>query len=298
MAKRTLKAGATSRIEFVFIQDSSKTDGSGISTLTNATSGWKAYYVRPGSAPVSISLVSVTVTGAFTSGGFVATDTTNQPGLYRIDVPDAVFAAGVDHAVVTLLGPTNVAPIVLEYDLVAYDPQDTVRLGLTALPNVAQGTAGQLATADASARVDVGKWLGTAAATPNTAGVPLVDVGRWLGTVVATPNTAGVPLVDVTRWLGTTVVTPATAGVPSVGLTSSERNSAADAWLDRALNAGSNAGTDTGRTVRNALRYLRNKVSISGSTLTVTQEDDSTAGWTAAVTGTTGADPVTAIDPT
>jgi DHA2 family multidrug resistance protein-like MFS transporter len=41
-----------------------------------------------------------------------------------------------------------------------------------------------------------------------------------------------------------------------------------------------------------------NKWSISGATLTVTKEDDSTAAWTATVSTTAGADPVTGNDPT
>jgi len=51
------------------------------------------------------------------------------------------------------------------------------------------------------------------------------------------------------------------------------------------------------RTMRAALRYLRNKVAISGSTMTVSLEDDATAGWTAALTTSPGVDPVTTFDP-
>jgi hypothetical protein len=52
-------------------------------------------------------------------------------------------------------------------------------------------------------QTDVTQWLGTAAATPTTAGVPEVDVTYWLGTAAATPTTAGVPEVDVTHIAGT-----------------------------------------------------------------------------------------------
>jgi hypothetical protein len=51
------------------------------------------------------------------------------------------------------------------------------------------------------------------------------------------------------------------------------------------------------RSVLNALRLLRNKVSISGSTMTVTEEDDTTGAWTATVTTNASANPVTAVDP-
>ena len=54
---------------------------------------------------------------------------------------------------------------------------------------------------------------------------------------------------------------------------------------------------EASRSVLNALRFLRNKWTISGTTLTVTKEDDAAAAWTGAVGTTTGADPITSIDP-
>ena len=146
MAKLTVKAGSTSRREYVLILDSTSTAGAGDTGLLYNTSGLKAYYIRPGGSSTAITLATQTVTGAYSSGGFVEVDATNMPGIYRFDVPDAVFAAGVDHAIVMLSGATGMAPVALEYDLVAYDPQDTVRLGLTALPNVASGSAGAIIT--------------------------------------------------------------------------------------------------------------------------------------------------------
>lgn len=56
-------------------------------------------------------------------------------------------------------------------------------------------------------------------------------------------------------------------------------------------------GTVPARCALNALRFLRNKWSISGTTLTVTKEDDTTAAWTGTVTPTVGADPITGVDP-
>jgi hypothetical protein len=71
----------------------------------------------------------------------------------------------------------------------------------------------------------------------------------------------------------------------------------ADAVLNRDMATGTDSGSATVRTVRQALRFLRNKWSISGTTLTVTKEDDATASWTSTVTATAGADPITANDP-
>jgi hypothetical protein len=51
------------------------------------------------------------------------------------------------------------------------------------------------------------------------------------------------------------------------------------------------------RSVLNALRFLRNKWSITGTTLTVRKEDDSTSAWTSALTTDAAAAPITASDP-
>lgn len=69
----------------------------------------------------------------------------------------------------------------------------------------------------------------------------------------------------------------------------------ADALLKRDW---SSVTGEAARSVLNALRFLRNKWSLSGTTLTVTKEDDATSAWTATVTTSDSADPVTGSDPT
>ena len=71
------------------------------------------------------------------------------------------------------------------------------------------------------------------------------------------------------------------------------REAIADSFLARAIAGGSNAG----RIVRDVFRVLRNKVTIAAGTMTVKAEDDTTTAWTAAVTTTVGANPITEIDP-
>lgn len=71
----------------------------------------------------------------------------------------------------------------------------------------------------------------------------------------------------------------------------------ADTLLNRDMSTGTDSGSPTVRTVRQALRFLRNKWSISGTTLTVTKEDDTTASWTASVTTDAAAEPITGSDP-
>lgn len=84
-------------------------------------------------------------------------------------------------------------------------------------------------------------------------------------------------------------------GTSGVAISSSTQNSIADALLKRDWTA---VTGEAARSVLNALRFLRNKWSISGTTLTVTKEDDSTSAWTGTVTTDAAADPVTGNDPT
>jgi hypothetical protein len=71
----------------------------------------------------------------------------------------------------------------------------------------------------------------------------------------------------------------------------------ADAILARDIGSGSGAGSLNERTVRSALRTVRNKTGVSAGTLTVYKEDDSTTAYTAAVTTNAAADPIVSIDP-
>jgi hypothetical protein len=123
VAKLFVQAQATSnRSEYVFVQDSASTTGGGKTGIAFNAASFTAYYVRPGGSATSITLATQTVTGAWSSGGWVEVDATNLPGIYRFDIPNAVFATGVDHAVVMLKGASGMAPVSLEYQLVGFDP--------------------------------------------------------------------------------------------------------------------------------------------------------------------------------
>ncbi len=134
--KQTVNVGATSRREYVFIQDTTSAVGAGLTGLVYNATGLIGYYVRPAGNATAITLATQTITGAYSSGGFIEIDATHMPGVYRFDVPDAVFAAGVEKAIVMLSGAANMAPVPLEYQLVAYDPDDATRLGLSLIPSV------------------------------------------------------------------------------------------------------------------------------------------------------------------
>lgn len=146
MAKLAIKKATTDVTLYVFIQDSSVTTGAGKTGLVFNSAGLVCYYVRPLAAAAALTLATQTVTGAHSDGGFVEVDATNMPGVYRLDLSDAICATGVNSVVVMLKGATNMAPCLIEIQLVSYDPNDTVRLGMTALPNAAAEAAGGLYT--------------------------------------------------------------------------------------------------------------------------------------------------------
>jgi hypothetical protein len=166
---------------YVFVQDSSVSTGAGKTDLAFNSAGLSAYYVRPLAAAVAITLATQTVTGAYSSGGFTAVDAANMPGVYRLDLPDAVCASGVNAAVVMLKGAANMAPVTLEIQLTNFDLND------------------------ADPDVNVVKWLGTACATPTVAGVPEVDITHFNG--VAGTFASGRPEVNTTHIAGNAVNT-------------------------------------------------------------------------------------------
>lgn len=115
--KFSLLAGTTSKLLQIFIQDSSKTDGSGLTGLLYNSAGLTAYYYREGAASATaITLATMTV-GTWASGGFKEIDATHMPGVYQIGVPDAVLAPGADSAVIFLRGAADMVPLPLEIDL-------------------------------------------------------------------------------------------------------------------------------------------------------------------------------------
>jgi hypothetical protein len=106
----TISPGATSKSIHLYL---------GVTGLVYNTSGLQARYTRVGSNSVPISLVSQTSTGAWTPGGFAQIDAVNQPGLYRLDVPDAAFVAGVDRVTITVRGASGTNGAVVDCQLIS-----------------------------------------------------------------------------------------------------------------------------------------------------------------------------------
>jgi len=89
----------------------------GATGLTFSTSGLAAYYVRNQAAPVAITLVTQTATGAWASGGFAEISSSLVPGVYRLDVPNAAFAAGASDVTIVVRGASGTNGAVLTVTL-------------------------------------------------------------------------------------------------------------------------------------------------------------------------------------
>jgi hypothetical protein len=146
-----IKKGRTSLLVRIFIGDSTKTgsDRSGLTGLTSATSGLVCYRMRDddGNAGATQVVLSAGTRGTWSSGGFVEKDSANAGGWYELGLPNAGQAAGSEAVDYILKGAANMAVCNLHIQLVNYDPQDGVALGLGALPSVAFNTSGGLGTA-------------------------------------------------------------------------------------------------------------------------------------------------------
>jgi hypothetical protein len=88
----------------------------GSTGLTFATSGLAAYYVRNREAPTPITLVAAP-TPTWVSGGFAEIDSATVPGLYRLDVPNAAFAAGASDVTIVVRGASGTNGAVLTVTL-------------------------------------------------------------------------------------------------------------------------------------------------------------------------------------
>ena len=97
----------------------------GATGLAFNTSGLAAYYVRNQSAPVAITLVTQTPTGAWSSGGFAEISSSLVPGVYRLDVPNAAFAANASDVTIVVRGASGTNGAVLTVTLIAA-PTDAV----------------------------------------------------------------------------------------------------------------------------------------------------------------------------
>jgi hypothetical protein len=139
------KAGTADISVVVRVIDS--TDGTPETGFAYDTAGIDMWYRREGGLRVAITEVTLAaLDSAHADGGIKHI----SDGYVRVDLPDAACVAG---AAGVLIGGVATGMVVIGcyVQLVACDPFDSVRLGLTALPNAAADAAGGLPISDAGA---------------------------------------------------------------------------------------------------------------------------------------------------
>ena len=283
----------------------------GATGLTASTSGLSAYYNRTRTADVQIPLVARVIdgsnpSGVWTAGGFAEVNASTMPGVYRLDLPDAAVAAGADDVTVVVRGAsgTNGAVMTIKLSSGGLTAAQTAQAVLDAVAS----THNNIGSIGAFIQDKTGYSLSTSQ-TFNTSGSVGSVAGNVTGNVV---GTVGGVAGNITGNLSGSVGTVANPdniidGVwdeQRVGHTASgsfgeklQTNAMADEMLARDLGSGLNAGTAEERTVRSALRALRNKVNVGSSQMVVKKEDDTTDAWTASVTTTAVSSNVSGIDP-
>lgn len=152
---RQVKKGSTNISVELYIIDA--TAGTPELGVLWDTAGIDLNYRRDGAVVTSITekaLSGPALTDAHDDGGFLEV----ANGRYRLDVPDAAFATAAPQVTVggTVTGMV-VLPVTIQ--LVDFDPDDAVRMGLTSLPNAAADAPGGLPISDAGG-LDLDTLLG------------------------------------------------------------------------------------------------------------------------------------------
>ena len=150
--------GATNvSVPFYFVDDVGGTAPGEPTTallFSDIETGGSASYQRQGAARVDFSLITLaSASAAHADGGFILVDDTEMPGVYRCDIPDAAVAAGVDFVIIYLraAAANNTITRPIKIELTSVDLRDSVRGGMTALPNAAADGVGGLPVSDAGA---------------------------------------------------------------------------------------------------------------------------------------------------
>jgi hypothetical protein len=337
MAKILVKRNrSTDRRELIFGLDTGSTTGAGKTGITSMT----GYYTR------NTTSVAPTATSFTTSVTVI--NSTNLPGVYHITVPSAAFSNtnGADTCVVYLTA-TGMAPVVLEYQLVGFDPDDDTRLGLTQIPasgTILTGGTGANQVSTTSGLVTIGtnndkngyslsqsfpanfsNLAITASTGKVTVGTNDDKTGYSLATAPPTESSiadavwnepmAGHTTTDtygnsvLRAYNNTNAYLKTTgAGAGHVGADVHEiqndvitgaalADSAGQDIADQILGRNIAGGSSTGRLVKDALRFLRNRFTLVGDVLTVYAEDDTTIAWTAVVSTDAAALPITGNNP-
>lgn len=126
----TMKAGTTSKLLLVYATSAEGTSGK--TGLARNLSAGSAAYIREGDSTARRIPLVQGRTGQWQPGALAEVDPELLPGVYQFGAPDEMIAQGSARAVLLLRFPEAVIKPV-EINLVAYDPQDSERIGVWSL---------------------------------------------------------------------------------------------------------------------------------------------------------------------
>ena len=224
------KHSATSNIVRFVLRHS--ITGDGLTGLSNASSGLIIATITDNEAATTtytvgssnVETITTLATYAAPTASkcrFKEVDATNHKGLYEFQFADARFSVSSARSLrITVTGATNLLTAHWRIALVQFDPFDTVRLGLTALPNAAAEASGGLPTLSAAQasngtiQANVHRWL---TGTPNALQSGRVDsyLGAVASGVIAAASFAANALDAV--WSTTTRILTAATNITSTG---------------------------------------------------------------------------------
>lgn len=226
----------------------------------------------------------------------------------RIATTDVFYATGSDFHVIITAGTVGGSSVV-GYRVAEFSIENRdIRANVVQISGDATAADNLEAAYDGTGYTDGTAQAGSGTTITLASGASSVDdyyKGALIAPIGGTGGGQGARLC--TGYVGSTkvaTVTPAWATNPDStttyavipwGAVGALANEAIDSIFKRDM---SSITGEASRSMLNALRFLRNKFSISGSTLTVCKEDDSSVAFTSALTGTAGADPITGSDPT
>lgn len=326
--------GVTDRTILVYIPDPASTDGSGKTGLAHTDMTVSYTRVETDNDVVNTDVTSslnalTNLTDAHNDWGWKEVSNTLAPGLYRLDVADALFATGAWYAALYVMITSSAAAATPKiFRLVAVNALDGVRGGMTALPNANADAAGGLIISDAGGLdadaqlvtkindilTDTGTTLDGRIPAALVGGRMDANVGAISSDATAADNAES--FFDGTGYAGTGNTIPTVTNLTNKGdgsgftaipwnaawdaeaqseaadAITAALNDIADAVLKRnASNVEGTAGEHTLCTV--ILAMLEN--SISGTTLTIKRTDGSTTHATKTLTTNASADPITGI---
>ena len=130
--KLKIKQGTTSKLLKLFVQDTSVTDGSGLTGVAHGDI--TGYWIAEGDASPTPLSFSAGTTGTWSDGGWSEVDSTNLPGVYELGITNnAIDATSEGSVLIMIKGATNMAPVVCELELDAVDYRDATDFGLSNL---------------------------------------------------------------------------------------------------------------------------------------------------------------------